>query len=285
MLICPLGLIIFGMIACTISFFARTVNIKDKLRDMQIKTRALIIRRHLYSNTSLIVSMLCPDEGKIDALAKGARRAVKKPMFENHLDLMCLGEALIQTAPAGGLARLYEFAADDDYRGIRKDSSRLERAYVILDLASEFTRPGLESARIFDLTTRALSLLERTNSPGTALLTFWTAIIAESGFSPVGGVCESCGEPLVKSKSFFVSAHVSGVLCGNCRPEGAGVATMDNATFTLWKNLESPELKRLELLKLGERQMKSLTRVLAPYTIAMLEKVPRTFTRLGKLSG
>ena len=133
-------------------------------------TRAILLRKTRLSDTSLIVTWLTLDHGKIKTVAKGALRT--KSPFAGILDLFFDCEIAYARSKKTELHTLREVRLCHTRDGLRRDYPRLALAsYFIelLELATEHDHPAPE---LHDLLTRALAHLDEKPATQRALLHF-----------------------------------------------------------------------------------------------------------------
>ena len=121
-----------------------------KLRD-----RALVLRRHPYSESSLVVWVLTRREGLVHLLARGAYRP--RSRYFAVLDLFDELELEWRPARGGGdLGQLVEGRLLQRRRGPTRDLRSFRAATTALELAAIGSRPGQPEPQLFDLLSGAL---------------------------------------------------------------------------------------------------------------------------------
>jgi len=133
-------------------------------------TAAILLRRTKYSDTSLIVTWLTREHGKLKTMAKGALRP--KSAFAGVLDLFFETEMAFVRSARSEIHTLREVALRDPFEGLRKDYARVElAAYFVelLELTVELEHPVPE---LYDLLHRALGYLQGAAPDRRALLHF-----------------------------------------------------------------------------------------------------------------
>jgi len=128
---------------------------------------AILIRRRAWSETSWILTWLTLHHGKISTMAKGARRLTST--FAGKIDLFFIAEISFVPSQKSALHTLREIQVLQPF-----DASHLSGANLFLcgyfselvDLAIE---PGLPVPEIFDLLSRAVSHLQKTEATHRAL--------------------------------------------------------------------------------------------------------------------
>ena len=133
-------------------------------------TPAILLRKTKLTETSLIITWLSRDLGKLKTVAKGARRPKSK--FSGVLDLFFLCEIGFNRRTQTDLHLLMEVSLQNPFEQLRFDYPRIALgAYFVelLDLVSEAEHPVPE---LFDLMERALAYLNRSPATKRALTHF-----------------------------------------------------------------------------------------------------------------
>lgn len=120
-------------------------------------TQAIVLRRHRLTESSLIVSWLAPDLGRIKTIAKGALRPRNR--LGGVLDLFHQCEIQFQPARSGDLHTLREAVLVDSYPGVRTEFTRVGLASYAVELIERATEKEAPMPEIFDLLQRALRYL------------------------------------------------------------------------------------------------------------------------------
>ncbi len=142
-----------------------------------LKTQAIILRNRRFSESSLIVTLLSREYGRLDVLAKGCRRE-KSPMF-GHLDLYQKEDVLVLKRSAAGLDLLIEAAFADEHVGLRFLPSAFAAAGFLADLLAEAVLPGENQSELFATLSGALGILSGLGDPAAH-----ARLAAASPFSP-----------------------------------------------------------------------------------------------------
>jgi DNA repair protein RecO (recombination protein O) len=133
-------------------------------------TPAILLRKTRLTETSLVITWLTQDLGKLKTVAKGARRPKSK--FAGVLDLFFQCEIQFQRSRQTDLHVLMEASLLDPHENLRFDYTRLSLAGYFVELLDLVTEPEHQAADLYDLLLRALSYLNRTGADKRALLHF-----------------------------------------------------------------------------------------------------------------
>ncbi|MCP5020953.1 MAG: DNA repair protein RecO [bacterium] len=198
---------------------------------MTVPTQALLLRRTPFGESSLVVRLLTPDQGRVDLVAKGAYRTTSR--FFAVLDWFHTLQVAFKPR-AHGLAPLQSAS----WEKRRKQMTGLRARYVagltVLELCDVAAQPGSPEPQLFKLASRCLDHLNGGVLPADLeLLIFEAHFLELLGVAPALMHCASCGEhadtPHGADRVPF-SAGSGGRLCPTCargaRRSGRRVGTL-----------------------------------------------------------
>lgn len=145
-------------------------------------TQAIVLRKTKLTETSLIVSLLTEDYGRIKAVAKGARKNIGS--FSGQIDLFYLCEVNLRTSKKSELHTLVEARLVEAHSAIREHYLRLLFASYASELIELATEPEHASPELFNLMQRLLIYLSEKSPDRRALSYFEMEICRASGIKP-----------------------------------------------------------------------------------------------------
>jgi len=162
------------------------------------KTRAILIRRIRFSETSLICVWVSDAFGKIRTSARGALRP--GGAFAGQLDLFYLAEIGFARSRSGDLHALREVSLVAPFDGEGAHYVTLSVAAYFADLADLVTEPMAPAPEIFDLLSRAIAYL-RASKPDHRTIPHFEAELcralgihdAAGGADPLRALAAHCG--------------------------------------------------------------------------------------------
>ena len=195
------------------------------------KTTAIVIRLVEFSETSLIVTLLTPEFGKVSAMAKGARRP--KSSCEGALDLLSLCRVVMIRKSGDTLDLLTEAKLEKRFRAAEYDLHRLYAGYYVAELIRELTDENDSSPELFQLTCDALADLDGDMEVDLCLLRFELQMLRILGHMPSLDSCAVCGKSAhgsevdaAPSKRIPFGCQAGGVLCPACKQTARGVVLL-----------------------------------------------------------
>ncbi len=199
------------------------------------KTEAIVLRQRKLGEADKIVTLFTPNYGKLDGVARGARRT--KSRLAGHLEV--LTHVAVMLAEGRNLDTITQAQAIDGFSPLREDLERLSRAVYAAELVDRISPEGEGSYQVFHLLLTTLRRLAEAGNVDTVLRYFEMQILSLTGFQPQLEQCVACGERLSAVPNYF-SSSAGGVLCPSC---GEGIAVP--------RSLSVNALKVLRLLQRG----------------------------------
>jgi len=227
------------------------------------------------------------DYGRIEALAKGARRP--KSNFQTTLDLFSLSDIVFYQKNPPRLHILSECLLRDNFARLRTGLQRLSYAFymsgLILDL-TERDEPLSELYLLFLKTLRRLSAQkaspgetqkaqDKGNDIATALFGFEVGALRILGYLPLFDECVSCGTILKPTAEVVFSASLGGALCQNCRSQPGNKLVLSGATRALFKKLAEKNPRGVGRLKISSKTASEMRRLLNSCFSQILGKQPK----------
>lgn len=171
---------------------------------------AIVVGRQDYGEADRILRLLSPEEGRISAMLRGARRR------RGDVDLGCRVRLSLRHG-RGELDNVAAVDVEDPRASLREGLGRLAAAAYACELCAAFAHAGQPEPRLYGLLETTLLLLDAASAdPGPALLPVLEAkLLSFAGLTPVLDRCVACREPL--AEPLFYAA--TGVAHGHC---GAG---------------------------------------------------------------
>ncbi|MDR0363112.1 MAG: DNA repair protein RecO C-terminal domain-containing protein [Planctomycetota bacterium] len=257
-----------------------------------LNTRALVLRRSLYSESSVTLALFSREHGRTDALAKGARRD-KSPLF-GHLGLYHLEDVTLLERPSSGMDILTEAAFVDEHVGLCFFPPALAAAGTLAELALLGCMPRDPHPEIFHILVEGVGLLSRLGEPSAragladaalrrddrtvlvhrALRVAMTGVLRWLGFGLELSRCIRCGKFIDASRPGKIRISFrGGVVCEACRARGlagSGRAGLSGGAFAALKAASGDG--EFDEMSLSPGERRELLRFLVDYSQYVLEK-------------
>jgi DNA repair protein RecO (recombination protein O) len=142
-------------------------------------TKAILLRKRQFSDTSLIISWCTELLGYIQTIARGARRP--KSPFAGKLDLFFEAEISIVRSRKSDLHTLTEVVLKNPFAGIRSNYLRMQTAAYFVELIEICTERDHREPELFMLLHRAFGYLDANDPTSRAISHFETELARIAG--------------------------------------------------------------------------------------------------------
>lgn len=149
---------------------------------MEQRTRGLILRTRLLTETSLIVQWLTRDFGRISTVAKGARRA--KSLFLGKLDLFYSADLSFHLSRHGDLHTLREVSVREHHQTLRQELDYLRQAAYFVQLLEISTETNTPLPGLYELLESALHAATEGPPDPVVTFAFELKLLEDLGFRP-----------------------------------------------------------------------------------------------------
>jgi DNA repair protein RecO (recombination protein O) len=205
------------------------------------QTIAIVLRTIEFSETSLVVTLLTRDLGRISALAKGARRP--KGPFEGALDLLAVCRVVVLRKNSDSLDLLTEAKLHRRFRGAERSLERLYAGYYVAEMLRLLLDDHEPHADVYDLTIRTLREIDGDGNVAESLAWFDLQLLRMLGHAPGTDRCTDCGAEVPSTHRVPFSLESGGVVCGACRPRQRSIVSIRAAVLQQVRRLQRPELQ------------------------------------------
>jgi len=141
-----------------------------------IKTRAIVLHRFPYSDSSFIVKVLTEESGIVSFIVKGGKK--KESPFRGALDPLALSEVVFRQNPNTELQFIKEATLLDWHKDLRNDLLSLAKAQVVTEMILRYAPQGVPLQEEFERLEQ--SLREFNETCGSSASAANTATSAES---------------------------------------------------------------------------------------------------------
>lgn len=228
-----------------------------------------------------LVSILCREQGRLRAVAKGARRP------RNRLVGLTLPFNLLRLSLFAGrnLDEISQAEGIRSYRHLREDLVLLAYASYLTELAEELLPEREPNEPAFELLLRALTGLEAGHDPELLTRLFELRLLDQAGFRPAIESCLGCGRPPRQGEETVFSPDGGGLYCLACAAaiHGAGMVRLPAASLlAMREGLRGEETSYVSLDPAGRR---ALQRAMAGFIASRLDREPRSLKFLLRILG
>jgi DNA repair protein RecO (recombination protein O) len=205
----------------------------------EIVTNAFVLRSRNYGESDRILVLLTEDAGKVSAIAKGARRSVRR-FAGGALEPFQELTVRLDRKPAFSLAFLHESRIVHTNRSLASDLDAFAWASYLTELTEVMTVDRDPCRDLFGLYREVMARLGQDFIEPLAHH-FVLGLLDRSGWAPDFGICGICSEPVTDQSRPILDSRGSGVICSRHEAEALGIDPEDS-TFRPSRRVIGPDL-------------------------------------------
>ncbi len=199
------------------------------------KTRAIVLRARPLGEADRIVTLFTTERGKVDAVAKGVRRA--KSHLAGRLEFgtesaltMHHGRSLDVIVTADIVNAPWERLVDPE---------RFSVASLVAELIDAFCEPDLPLPEIYDLLAGMIGAIASSEAPRALVPRFSLRLLSLLGLEPPSDTCVRCGDRLASERA-WVDPDAAGLICERCRERWRDLVELDAEDVQNLASLAAP---------------------------------------------
>lgn len=243
---------------------------------MYKKIEGIILKELRFKETSKILTILTPHQGKISAIARGAYRpksqivGTTQPFSYNRFVLF----------KGKNFYYISQIDPIESYYSIRENMNRLLYGSYMLELVDSSILEGEENAKIFLLLKKGLKVLSNTEKDFAKFIAAYEMkFISFLGYKPLLDRCVVCGEKNIDDPGFSIIN--GGITCSRCSPMVKDTIHLDQATYQAIKSLMYIPLDQLDNLKISNKLASKIHDIMVKYILHNIDR--KTFNSLDIL--
>ena len=229
-------------------------------------SQALVLKYFPYKEADLILTVFTKQHGKLQAIAKGARKPQSK--FSGHVEPLTVIN--IQLARGRSIETVTQVQTNKAYPTLYKDLNKLAHGIYISELIDQFTPEKEPNKQIFDAGIDILDFISISPEPELKIRNFEFQILKFSGFLPELFVCVKCGQEIVAGEHRY-SVSNGGVICLGCS-DISNTMDMSLASIKLLRYFNRHSTARESQLRIKETTYTEVRNLLLETIIFWLEK-------------
>lgn len=172
---------------------------------------AVVLRRRDAGESDRRLTLLTEEFGKLDALAKGARKSASRLAGSSDP----LSASVMTLAHGKSNEFVTQSQPQSSFRGLRNDYERLTYGLALVELYDAFIPYHQPLPEAYRLLLFSLATLEHHEKPAVAMVWNELRLLELSGFLPSFDRCAVSGEVLVEGQP-FLSPDAGGYVCDSC---------------------------------------------------------------------
>jgi DNA repair protein RecO (recombination protein O) len=238
--------------------------------------RCICLRKHEFSETSQILTLMTRNHGLLKLMAKGAHRRTKagSSKFDGGVDLLDFGDAVFTDDSSRDLATLTEWKLLEGNLGLRKSLRGIYLALYSTEMVTLLFEEHDAHPEVFDRLAKDIPALATPRREET-FLDLELFLLRSAGFMPELNLCVSCGNELRQRGPGAFSPTRGGMLCPNCAPAEPDRMPIDSRLLRLLASLPAASENAARLPQLTRHQTDPLNALLAEHLQYALGRRPR----------
>lgn len=239
------------------------------------KTEGVVLRTKNLGEADKIVTVYSLQNGKIGAIARGARRIRNRLLGPTQI--FTHGRYLLFKGK--NLDTLSQAEIVQSNQSMRDDLEQMAYASYITELLDLFTEEGEPQPEIFALLLNTLKL-GKAGRFNLAVRAFELRLMKHLGYEPLLDCCVECCSRPEKQLLFSVDG---GLVCPNCRGNTKREMPLSLGTYQLMKNLLDWDYDRISILHPSANSLAELTGILRAYLDYRLPRPVKSLEFLNSL--
>lgn len=231
-----------------------------------VKTKGIIIAEHNVSDFDKMLTILTPNLGKIECLAKGSRKP--KSLLMAGTQILCFGEYILYKGSDNYSMNSCEII--ELFYKIRVDLDKLKYAAYITKIINDVTTENQNNYRILQLYLNTLYVIAESDKNLEMITSiFRLRLMSIIGFRPQIEACLICK---AKENLEYFSIRDSGFKCKNCSKQDSGAIEISETTKDAIRYIILADAKKIYSFTVPEETQKELEIISKLYLTENLEK-------------
>ena len=231
-----------------------------------VKTKGIIIAEKIMSDFDKMLTILTPNMGKIECVAKGARRS--KSLLMAGTQFLCFGDYLLYKGSENYSMNSVETI--ELFYNIRTDLDKLKYAVYITKIVNDVTTENQNSYKILQLYLNTLYVIANTDKDLELITSiFRLRLVSIIGYRPEIKECKTCK---TREKLTKFSIKDNGFKCEECGKIDKGAIEMSETTKDAIRYIILADAKKIYSFQISEESQKELKIISKIYLTEKLEK-------------
>lgn len=251
-------------------------------RQRLYRTHAIVLRRRDYGDADRILTVLTPNYGKLELIAKGARKTTSRKA--GHLELF--GHSSLLVAKARTWDIVTEAVNIESFPALRSDLDKIGHANYLAEMVDSFTETDDENQAVWDLLLLAMQELNTLDmgSAAAQILPHWFQLhlLALAGFQPQLFECLGCDAEL-EPVTNFISLPEGGVLCPQCAAGRRDVEAIEPDVLKVLRFIQTRGWSSVRSVYVRPHILQRVDNLLHRYLLTVLERQLKSVDFLRRL--
>lgn len=231
-----------------------------------VKTKGIIIAEKIMSDFDKVLTILTPNMGKIECIAKGSRRP--KSLLMAGTQFLCFGEYLLYKG--GENYSMNSCETIELFYNIRTDLDKLKYAVYITKIVNDVTTENQNNYKVLQLYLNTLYVISNTNKDLELITSiFRLRLLSIIGYRPEIRECKICKE---KDNLVKFSIKDNGFKCISCSKQDPGAISMNETTKDAIRYIILSDAKKIYSFEIPQESIEELKIISKLYLTEKLEK-------------
>lgn len=237
--------------------------------ERSFRTEGIILKRRDFGEADRLLTILTPAHGKLDVIAKGARKPAGTRT--GHVELFTRADMLVSRGRDLDILTQVEMVAP--FLPLREDLQRGAYASYVAELLDRFTAAAHEEddAALFDLLDDTFERLSTDDDPRLAVRYYEMRLLDQTGFRPELNECVISHETIKPEDQFFSFAE-GGVVSPAFAHLGGSLTPVSVVTLKLLRHMQRSPYSHVKSLQISPALHADVERVLLGYITYLLER-------------
>lgn len=242
------------------------------------KAEAVVLRRHNLGETDKSVILFTRNQGKLSAVAKGARRPTSRISGATELFSHCV----VMLAVGRNLDVITQCEVREPFLGLRADLNRFAAASYLAELTDSMLEDRMPAPGLFDLFVESLRILDAGGSVLAAVCAFELHASRELGYEPSVSLCVRCRKAVLPSEegatetngehlsqqassggaAVGFSPSLGGVVCRSCLLRVRDAEKIDERTVMLARQMLNRSPAECQKIQADDEALRILGRLM-----------------------
>ncbi|MDX1992866.1 MAG: DNA repair protein RecO [bacterium] len=236
--------------------------------ERQFRTNGLILKRRDFGEADRLLTVLTPDHGKIDMIAKGARKPTSTKT--GHVELFTRVDLLVHRGRDLDIAAQAEMT--EPYLPLREDLGRGAFASYAAELMDRFTTEGEEDlSALFDLLAVTFQRLSDEDDLRLVVRYYELRLLDVVGFRPELTECVFSHETLQPEDQFFSYAE-GGAVSPAAAEHASNLVPLSLNALKVLRHFQRSRFEQVRALTVPPALHTELERLMLGYLTYILER-------------
>ncbi len=231
-----------------------------------VKTKGIIIAEKMMSDFDKILTILTPNMGKIECVAKGSRRP--KSLLMAGTQFLCFGEYVLYKGSDNYSMNSCETI--ELFYNIRTDLDKLKYAVYITKIINDVTTENQNNYKVLQLFLNTLYVISNTDKDlEYRTSVFRIRLLSIIGYRPEIEECKICKQ---KENLAKFSIKDNGFKCEACGKQDKGAIDMNETTKDAIRYIILADAKKIYSFQISKESIEELKIISKVYLTEKLER-------------